>query len=82
MWTLWESNPRPHACEACALPAELRAHQKAGVIQNQNETNQTNYADDTSCSRDGIRTHDLLDISQVLYQTELRVRLQRLDLNQ
>ena len=19
-WTLWDLNPRPHACEACALP--------------------------------------------------------------
>lgn len=28
MWTLWESNPRPHACEACTLPTELRARTK------------------------------------------------------
>lgn len=29
IWTLWESNPRPHAihsCEACALPTVPKAH--------------------------------------------------------
>src|SRR6266702_3361714 len=25
-WTAGDSNPRPHRCERCALPAELAAH--------------------------------------------------------
>ena len=25
-WTRGDSNPRPHRCERCALPAELHAH--------------------------------------------------------
>lgn len=23
-WSGWDSNPRPHACKACALPTELQ----------------------------------------------------------
>ncbi len=31
-WTAWGSNPRPHRCERCALPAELAAHVEAARI--------------------------------------------------
>jgi hypothetical protein len=31
-WTAGGSNPRPHRCERCALPAELAAHGTAAIL--------------------------------------------------
>src|SRR5690242_3065033 len=31
-WTAGDSNPRPHRCERCALPAELAAHRTGAIL--------------------------------------------------
>ena len=82
-WSGRESNSRPHACKACALPTELPPHKKINGREDRNWTcdplvpNQVLYQAEllpVFGASDRSRTHNPLIRSQILYPIELQTR--------